>query len=489
MLAAALALSLGGLCLGPVLEQWARGRARAMVALDAATLALVPGVILLRLLPHLVEDVGISALIGLALGYVALQVAEATSHRGAMTVGLVFVLPTLALHSFFDGAALGVALGHAGLDADRAVLVSALLVHRIPEGLFLASLMAGTARLRWGIAAIAAATILGGLVGNELLDHHSGESLHLVVAVGLGVMLRLVIHRHDLELAPDPALQWTGGVTFVLCLGLVLGFLGPELLWRAASPHELSIGEALVPLFLEPSLVLLVLLVLAEVLARVVPAPEAAERPADPWICSAVLGAWLLGPWLAAVSALSPLARRIWGRSAPGNGWRSLFALPRARDVLPAYCVWGVLTAVAEAALPAGAFAGNAALVILLASVVGGWGALGIGAPLLATLLVHKGAPLEAVLGLLIAASTRDALPAHRLGVRVVAAGVAAGAGLVLALIFERCAIPALHALGWHVHLTAAWIAACVIGAWILADLSRVGPRWWFRLGERPPQE
>jgi len=482
VLAFALALSVVGLAIGPVLGRWAHGRGRALAALDAATLALVPGVILLRLLPHLIEDAGVSALIGFALGYVVLQLAEATSHRRATTIGLAVVLPALAIHAFFDGATLAVALSNDVLGSGGAMLATALLVHRIPEGLFLASAMsaAGARGVRWGIVAISIATIIGALAGRELLHHDSGDALHVAVAVGLGVMLRLVMHRHDVDAAPDRTAQRIAGITFVGCLAVVVLVPNPTMLWEPAQAHELSIGDALVPLFLETSLIVLGLLAFTELCARVL---RITGDPADTWVSTSVLGAWVLGPCLAIIGALAgvlgPLSRWFDRRSSRDAPWWHALVLP-ARHVLPLYCVGVVLAVVAESALPVGSFDGLDLLVIPAAAVIGAMVALGAGAPLIAAILVHKGAPMSAVVAFLVATAIRDAASRYRRG-RIAAIVISIVVGLVLAPLVESCPMPSLHDVGRHAHSVVEWTAAAILGAWIVVDLARFGPRSWIR--------
>jgi len=473
----ALALSIAGLSLGPVLGRWAQGRAHALAALDAATLALVPGVILLRLLPHLVEDTGISAAIGLAIGYVALQIAEAASHRSASTLGIVVVLPALAIHAFFDGAALGVALGNDVLETGGVMLAAALLVHRIPEGLFLASTMAaaGVRRTSWGILAISIATIVGGLAGRELLHHQSGDVLHIAVAVGLGVMLRLVLHRHDVDRSPTPRALRIGGITFVVCLALVVITPSPQHVWSSAQPHELSVIEALVPLFLESSLLLLGLLVVGELLARVV---RRNDEPADPWSATFVLGAWLLGPALAFTALVGPFAQ--WSRRYREQlrlHWTHL--LPRARQVLPGFGVGVIVAVAAEAALPTASLDGLDAVVIPAAALFGFFTGLGAGAALIAAVLAHKGAPDAAVIAYLLSSAAHAALRHGTIGSRLMAVVVAAAAGVLLGPLFGGTSLPSLHELGHHIHPVVEWIGAAILAAWIVVDLARTGPRRW----------
>jgi hypothetical protein len=77
MLGIAVACSVLGLLVGPALVSFARGTRTALAALDGAMLGIVPALVLLRLLPHLVEDLGLWALAACGAGYVIFAAAEA----------------------------------------------------------------------------------------------------------------------------------------------------------------------------------------------------------------------------------------------------------------------------------------------------------------------------------------------------------------------------------------------------------------------------
>jgi zinc transporter ZupT len=126
---------------------------------------------------------------------------EATTHRFSEIAGAMMI--ALAIHCTADGLALAAGheaqashVGHS--QALDAALVVAICVHKIPEGLALGALLlgAGVDRLRtvFWVAAVEAATPLGGAAGLLFLPHVSGFWLEAVVAHAGGGFLFLAAH-------------------------------------------------------------------------------------------------------------------------------------------------------------------------------------------------------------------------------------------------------------------------------------------------------
>ncbi len=228
MLAFAVALSVLGLAVGPVLLAWGRGRAMPSAAMEGLTLGLVPAVVLLRLLPHVYEEVGPLALALLAVGYGVVWIVERRRHRSLGRVGQAVALPALLVHATVDGATLGVALSPEASADGGALLAAALLIHRIPEGLFVARALVpevGWRRTLLWLLVLAGATVGGAALGDRVLSLAPHGVFHGVVAVGLGAILRLVTHTH--ERTPHTqrgVLVFLGAFVF----GLAVNFLVPS---------------------------------------------------------------------------------------------------------------------------------------------------------------------------------------------------------------------------------------------------------------------
>jgi zinc transporter ZupT len=231
----AVSLSVLGLAVGPLLLAWGRGRSLPSAALEGLTLGLVPAVVLLRLVPHVHEEVGPLAFALLAAGYGVVWIVERRRHRALGQVGQAVTLPALLVHATVDGATLGVALGRGQTQDGGMLLAAALLVHRVPEGLFIARALVpeiGWRRTGAWLAVLAGATVAGAALGDRVLTLAPHEVFHGIVAVGLGAILRLTTHTHD------RAPQTRGGVWMfgaALVAGLVVSVMVPAASLRGPS--------------------------------------------------------------------------------------------------------------------------------------------------------------------------------------------------------------------------------------------------------------
>jgi uncharacterized protein len=320
--ALAVGLSLAGLAAGAGVVALGRGTAATAKVLDGFTLGLIPALVLLRLVPHVVEELGGAGVGLLALGFGMVWLAQRRSHDVGAKVGRSIVVPALIVHSFTDGAGLGLA-AHAS-EAGRAsggMLAVAIVMHRLPEGLFIvASLLPEIgwrgALLRLG--AVAAATVVGAGVGHELSTLVPHALLDGVVAVGFGAMLRLVAHTHGPP-ATSFAHRAASGVGFLGGLGLAFVVPDPEGVLAKAQPGELAILDSLGPLLVQTAPALLVgLLVTGAIHAFALP-----RSPSS------------LGRGSGLVQALRGVSFAL-GRGPSGAVWSELRRLSAARVPAPA---------------------------------------------------------------------------------------------------------------------------------------------------------
>lgn len=259
MLFTLLALSVVGLLLGPVLV--ALGRARAVLSwtVDGFTLGMLPLLVLLRLLPHTLESVGLWAVLLAVAGFAVVTFAHRGGHAVEARVGRTLVLPTLFVHALADGAALAVSTstrtGTGGL-----LLGAAVVLHRLPEGLFVASTSApadGVRGMLRRVSLLAVSTIVGALAGSRLLSVVPDALFDGLVAFGLGAMLRVATHTHQ-HATTSSRTRAASGLAFFAGIALVLLVPGPDDVLRRAQPRELSVASSLLPLFVEtaPSILL-----------------------------------------------------------------------------------------------------------------------------------------------------------------------------------------------------------------------------------------
>lgn len=238
--------------LGPLLVALGRGRRTLAAGIDGLTLGVVPMLVLTRLLPHTMESLRGWAVAIAIVGFVAVSFA----HRGGLgleaRIGRAVVVPTLFLHAVADGAGLAIA---AHSKSAGWLLGAALVLHRLPEGLFVATALAppsierGVRRTLVPVAILAAGTVVGALSGGTMLERLPESLVDGVVAFGLGAMLRLVLHTHA---EPHTTRgRAASGVAFLGGIVLVLAIPDPLGVLTRAAPRELSLVQSVGPLFVE----------------------------------------------------------------------------------------------------------------------------------------------------------------------------------------------------------------------------------------------
>src|SRR5258708_21364915 len=224
--ALALCLCVVALLLGPALAYCARRSALFETAVEGLRLGLIPALILVRLLPQLAVEIGPIAIGLFAAAYLGFSWFERRTRARSARVGADVVTAALAAHSFTDGAALAIAFDGARWfsPTESALLAGALVLHRAPEGLFIASTLlpaAGIQATLRRIGLLVAATLLGALSGRGLLQRVPDAVLGALLAAGLGIMLRVIVHRHR-QRAEGPRARGLAAVCFVASAALVL---------------------------------------------------------------------------------------------------------------------------------------------------------------------------------------------------------------------------------------------------------------------------
>jgi|GEM_PF-1731846 len=268
LLSLLISLSVLGLFAGAGLVALGRLRLGATSALEGLALGMLPALVLLRLLPHAYESLGLFALALAAVGFVAVSLSHHAGERAEARLGGALVLPALILHAVTDGAAL--AMSNTGRVGDSAgFLALAAILHRIPEGFFIASRQKarGARAALLAAAPLAIATIAGALLGERIFDLLPDSALDGVLAVGAGAMLRLFVHSHDEAPATPPrAARAIAAAALLFGVFIVVAVPGPDDVLQSAQPRELSVAQTLLPLFIESSPALLVGLILSSLL-------------------------------------------------------------------------------------------------------------------------------------------------------------------------------------------------------------------------------
>ncbi len=220
-------VSIAVLALGPVVLWVARRWPALLRGLDGFVLASVGGIVVADVLPEALQRGGVLALLLVAAGLMGPGWLETRLQRAATavhTLALVMGVLGLALHAALDGAALAGAS-----DAQAQGLATAVLLHRLPEGLTIWWLLAPTQGPRIAalvLLGVAAATATGfGLAAAASGIAETGP-LAWVQALVAGSLLHVVFHRtQHVDAAPQtatPGRQWAGGVGALLGLGLLV---------------------------------------------------------------------------------------------------------------------------------------------------------------------------------------------------------------------------------------------------------------------------
>lgn len=315
-----LAMSIAGLLLGPVLVAMGRGRQSASAAIEGLTIGVVPVLVITRLLPHTMEELRAGALALAALGFLAVSFAHRGGHALEARIGRAVVVPTLLLHAITDGA--GLAISAASPERSTGwVLGAALILHRLPEGLFVATALAppgvesSLRRTYVPVALLAIGTIIGALGGERILSAVPETIVDGVVAFGIGAMLRLVVHTHTP--APDAAQRAVSAVSFLVGVAMVLALPDPLGVLHRAQPAELSLVQSVVPLFVETAPSFLAALLTTGVLYAVVPRRRAQWLDTSGALAQAARGTAFGVPLPAGSCGVVPIARRLFASNVP----------------------------------------------------------------------------------------------------------------------------------------------------------------------------
>lgn len=195
-LTAALAEILGG-SLVVLRKEWPRKVQEYLLALSAG---FILALVFMELIPESLEAVGIQAPLFMLAGYSVLHFFEHTivghlhfgeeTHHDVMVskVASLSTFTGLFIHAFFDGFAIS-----AGMQFDFALgllIFFAVLLHKIPEGLTIASVMLAAEHKRnttfLASAAIGVATMLG-IISVFLLANVSAQVVGIAFAFSAGV--------------------------------------------------------------------------------------------------------------------------------------------------------------------------------------------------------------------------------------------------------------------------------------------------------------
>jgi hypothetical protein len=205
--AIALFFSCISLAIGVLVVALGRGRAIVLRAVEGFVVGIVPTLIAVHVAATMLHELGVGFFFALAFGYGMLWAIESIFERQDLRARVV--VSVLALHSLLDGSSLAIAEHFPSARASL-MLVVAIVLHRLPEGMVVASMVIP----RYGVRAAAAGAsllgmtmILGAWGGRALLRYTDARALSVVVVVGMGALLRAIFHGDGIaSLRSRPAL-------------------------------------------------------------------------------------------------------------------------------------------------------------------------------------------------------------------------------------------------------------------------------------------
>ncbi|WP_238933400.1 ZIP family metal transporter [Brevibacillus choshinensis] len=160
LLSAAAASSVGGLLL--CLRAWSE---EALFAMISAGAGLLLAITLLDLMPHVLAEENHRMMPFVLVGFAVLFAIEMIGKAGGElgSTGVIGVLTGFLLHAFVEGVSLTASL-RMDTEVGLSVLL-AMLLHKIPDGVTVASLLLAATRSRrkafWGATSLGIATIVG----------------------------------------------------------------------------------------------------------------------------------------------------------------------------------------------------------------------------------------------------------------------------------------------------------------------------------------
>lgn len=188
LLSAAAASSIGGLLL--CLRAWSE---EALFAMISAGAGLLLAITLLDLLPHVLEEDNRRMMPFVLVGFGVLFAIEMAGKAGGElgSTGVIGVLTGFLMHAFVEGVSLTASLQ---MDAEVGMSVLlAMLLHKIPDGVTVASLLLAATRSRrkalWGATSLGVATIAGACSMGAVESLFPPDWSPVMLAITTGVFL------------------------------------------------------------------------------------------------------------------------------------------------------------------------------------------------------------------------------------------------------------------------------------------------------------
>jgi hypothetical protein len=221
----ALVLAEVSLIVGPLVV--ARVGPRGAAFLDGFVIASIAGLVGLHLLPEAMSELGVAALAVALLGFVAPAILHHVGRRARSLETAIWLAVGVGLfiHAALDGAALSVVAANS--PADYSAVALAVILHRLPVGLFgwWTLRASGGSRLAISVlVGVAIATLVGYGLGASFEDLGSGRAASTLIAFVAGSLLHVMVDHPPPQLSSsDRVPAWVeslGGLAGIALVGL-----------------------------------------------------------------------------------------------------------------------------------------------------------------------------------------------------------------------------------------------------------------------------
>ncbi len=213
-----LILSIFALFVGVALCAQIQKRPSWLSFFDAFVVVSIVGLVLFHIIPHTLEDSGLSGMAAIAVGFGIPAIMHRRTHRhehGAHCDGsheknsrrkrsfaqnamMIAVIAGMCAHTVLDGIGLSMSDMSGDIAPTGNLLGISVLFHRLPVGFFLSLMLApriGTKKT-WGVAAVMAlSTAIGFGLGHFALPHMGMTILYIVQGLIAGMLLHVVFHN------------------------------------------------------------------------------------------------------------------------------------------------------------------------------------------------------------------------------------------------------------------------------------------------------
>jgi uncharacterized protein len=267
--------SIAALLVGPLAARMLRARRGALVCLDGFVLVGLLVLLGFEVLPEALAEAGGYAALAAAAGFVLPSLAERRLTRFRLSPMVVLALAGLAVHGLLDGAALAAAEHHHSHGHNEVMLAFAVVLHRLPMGLFVWWTVAPYSRPgAWMVLGIeAAATAVGFIGAGPLLAVLPQTALAVFQALVAGSLVHVIVEHGPVrpESGQERMLAGVGAAV----AGVILVALAASDPGMTRIDYELDAERAFLALALESAPALLIAFSLAGMATALVGARSA----------------------------------------------------------------------------------------------------------------------------------------------------------------------------------------------------------------------